>query len=160
MLTGYLIQGSNAMTTPQTSSSDCVMCDLPVFQRGGSDPRQIADLEVSTAVLASKEQFYRGYTLLVLNHHAVELFDLDHAIRQQFVEDANHMAEALNKTFQPLKMNLCLLRNTLRHIHWHLIPRRETDPDPKWPVWKFPFPDVQLSDEEFQQMAHDIRSNL
>ncbi len=136
------------------------MCDLPVFQRGGNDPRQIADLDVSTAVLASREQFYRGYTLVVLNQHAVELFDLDEEIRRQFVEDANRMAEALNKTFQPLKMNLCLLGSTLRHIHWHLIPRRETDPDPKWPVWKFPFPDVKCSDDEFQKMADDIRANL
>ena len=136
------------------------MCELPVFQRGGHDHRRIADLEVSTAVLASREQFYRGYTLLVLNHHATELFDLDQATRQKFVEDANVLAWALNKTFQPLKMNYCLLGNTLPHLHWHLVPRRETDPDPKWPVWKFPFPDVQLSDDQFQQMADEIRANL
>ena len=136
------------------------MCELPVFRRGENDPRRIADLEVSTAVLASREQFYRGYSLLVLNHHATELFDLDQATRQKFVEDANVLARALNKTFQPLKMNYCLLGNTLPHLHWHLVPRRETDPDPKWPVWKFPFPDVQLSDDEFRQMADDIRANL
>lgn len=136
------------------------MCELPVFQRGGNDPRQIADLEVSTAVLSARDQYYRGYTLLVLNQHATELFDLDQGLRQQFVEDANHLAQALNRTFQPLKMNYCLLGNTLRHLHWHLIPRRETDPDPKRPVWEDPFPNVKLSDDEFRQMAAEIRSNL
>ena len=136
------------------------MCDLPVFQRGGHDHRRIADLAVSTAVLASREQFYRGYSLLVLNQHATELFELDPTIRQKFMEDANRLADALNKTFKPLKMNYCILGNILPHLHWHLIPKRDTDPDPTWPVWKFPFPDVNLSEDDFQQMAEDIRANL
>ena len=148
------------MAPPPASSTNCVMCELPAFQRGSDDHRRIADLEVSTAILASREQFYLGYTLLVLNHHAEELFDLDQALRQQFVEDANRIAEALNKTFLPLKMNYCLLGNTLRHLHWHLIPRRDTDPTPKRPVWEDPIPHVQLSDDEFRQMADDIRANL
>ena len=145
---------------PPDSSSGCVMCDLPVFQRGGDDHRRIADLDVSTAILASKEQFYRGYTLLVLNQHATEMFQLDPTIRQKFMEDANRLAQALDKTFKPLKMNYCILGNVLPHLHWHLIPRRETDPDPKWPVWGFPFPETQVSEDEFRQMAKDIRANL
>ena len=88
------------MTTLHASSTNCVMCDLPAFQRGSDDHRRIADLEASTAILASREQF-----------------DLDQSLRQRFVEDANHIAQALNKTFLPLKMNYCLLGNTLRHLH-------------------------------------------
>ena len=115
---------------------------------------------MSTAVLAPREQFYLGYTLLVLNQHAEELFDLDQALRQQFIEDANRIAEALNKTCSPLKMNYCLLGNTLRHLHWHLIPRREADPTPKRPVWEYPIPHVQLSDDEFRKLANGILANL
>lgn len=148
------------MTTLPASSKTCVMCDLPVFQRGSKDYRWIADLAVSTAILASREQFYRGYTLLVLNQHATELFQLEPNIREQFMEDANRLAQALDKTFKPLKMNYCLLGNVLPHLHWHLIPRRETDPDPKWPVWGFQFPETQVSEDEFRQMAKDIRANL
>ena len=77
------------------------------------------------------------------------------------MEDANQVALALAKTFEPLKMNYSLLGNTnptTDHLHWHLTPRRLTDPDPKRPVWVNSFPEVQLSDEEFRQMAGDIRS--
>ena len=102
------------MTTPQASSTNCVMCGLPAFQRGSEDHHRIADLEVSTAILASRGQFYLGYTLLALNQHVEELFDLNQSLRQRSVEDANHIAQALNKTFLPLKMNYCLLGNTLR----------------------------------------------
>ena len=72
---------------------------------------------MSTAILASREQFYLGSTLLVLYQHVEELFNLNQSLRQRFGEDANHIAQALNKTFLPLKMNYCLLGNTLRHLH-------------------------------------------
>ena len=68
------------MAPPPASSTNCVMCELPAFQRASDDHRRIADLEVSTAILASREQFYLGYPLLALNHHAEELFDLDQAL--------------------------------------------------------------------------------
>ena len=96
----------------------------------------------------------------MLNQHVGELFDLDRSLRQRFVEDANHVAQALNKTFLPLKMNYFLLGNTLCHLHWHLIPRRDTDPTPKRPVWEDPIPHIQLSDDEFRRLAADIRANL
>ena len=137
------------------------MCTHPAFLPSDlQDPRKIGVLDVSTALLESRGQYYRGYTLLVLNQHATELYHLDKDTRQRFVEDANRMALALDKTFKPLKMNYCVLGNTLAHLHWHLIPRRESDPDPKRPIWESPFPEVHLSDDEFRQLADEIRTNL
>ncbi|MCH7621834.1 MAG: HIT family protein, partial [Chloroflexi bacterium] len=95
--------------------------------------------------------------------HAIELWDLDPNTRQKFMEEANQVALALAKTFKPLKMNYCLLGNTnptMDHLHWHLTPRRLTDPDPKHHHSAVPFPEVSLSDEEFRQLADEIRSNL
>jgi diadenosine tetraphosphate (Ap4A) HIT family hydrolase len=48
----------------------------------------------------------------------------------------------------------------MSHLHWHLIPRRLTDPNPKRPIWAAPFPEVSLSNEEFTQIADEIRRNL
>ena len=73
------------------------------------------------------------------------------------------MALALAKTFKPLKMNYFLLGNTdpiMDHLHWHIIPRRITDPSPKRPIWEVDFPEVSLSDEEFRRIADEIRGNL
>lgn len=140
---------------------DCPFCVNPIFKDSSLDhPRKIAELEVSTAVLGRTEQYFRGYTLLVLRGHATELFDLDPETRRKFVEDATRLASALAETFHPIKMNYCLLGNTVEHLHWHLIPRRHTDPDPKRPIWESPFPNVQLSDDDFQSMAHEIRGHL
>jgi diadenosine tetraphosphate (Ap4A) HIT family hydrolase len=133
--------------------------------KGLEHPRKIADLEVSTAVLRENSQYYRGYTILFLRHHAVELWDLDPETRQKFMGEANQVAQALAKTFKPLKMNYALLGNTnptTDYLHWHLRPRRLTDPNPKRPIWdeNFPAPEIQLGDEEFRQLANDIRANL
>ncbi len=140
------------------------MCQDPIIQqRDFEHPRKVAELEVSTAVLRSTYQHFRGYTILFLRQHATELWELDQDTRQKFIEEANQVAQALAKTFKPLKMNYCLLGNTdpiMDHLHWHLIPRRLTDPDPKRPIWEVPFPENTLSNEEFIQIADEIRRNL
>ena len=147
-----------------TQQQDCRMCQDPIIQQKGYEhPRKVAELEVSTVVLRPTYQYFRGYTILVLRHHAQELWQLDQETRQKFMEEASQVALALDKTFKPLKMNYSLLGNTdpvMDHLHWHLTPRRLTDPNPKRPVWEVPFPEVTLSDEEFKQLADEIRRNL
>ena len=144
-----------------TQQQDCPMCQDPVIQQKGLDhPCRVAELEVSTCVLQSTDQYFRGYVLVVLRQHATELYHLDPGARHKFIEEVNRVALALDKTFKPLKMNYCLLGNTVAHLHWHLIPRRSTDPNPKRPIWESPFPEVQLSDEEYRQLAAEIRQNL
>ncbi len=144
-----------------SSVQDCPFCQDPAIQQSGFDhPRKVAELEVSTAVLRETYQYFRGYVVLALRQHATELYDLTPETRQKFMEDANQIAKALDKTFQPLKMNYCIMGNTVAHLHWHLIPRRATDPNPRRPHWEDPFPEVHLSEEEFRQMAEEIRRNL
>ena len=120
----------------------------------------MAELEVSTAILGDTTQYFRGFVVVVLRQHATELYQLDPTTRQKFMEDANQISAALDKTFQPLKINYCILGNNVAHLHWHIIPRRETDPNPGHPIWQDPFPFVRLSDEEFRQIADDLRRNL
>ena len=147
-----------------TQQQDCCMWQDPIIQQKGFEhPRKVAELEVSTAVLRLTHQYFRGYTILVLRQHAQELWQLDQETRQLFMEDANQMALALDKTFKPLKMNYSLLGNNdpiMDHLHWHLTPRRLTDPAPKRHISAAPFPEVSLSEEEFKQMADEIRRNL
>ena len=57
-------------------------------------------------------------------------------------------------------MNYGVLGSTVAHLHWRLIPRRESDPKPKIPIWDSPIPEVHLSDDEFRQLADDIRGHL
>ena len=144
-----------------TQQQDCPYCQDPAIQQKGVDhPRKIAELEVSTAFLSGRSQFYRGQTILYLRQHATELYHLDPRTRQRFMEDTSQVAQALDKTFSPLKMNYEILGNGRPHLHWWLSPRRLTDPDPKLPIWVTPTPVIQLSDDEYRQMAEEIRRNL
>lgn len=146
-----------------TQQRDCRMCQDPIIQqRGYKHPHKVTELEVSTAVLRPTHQYFRGYTLLTLRQHANELWELDQETRQKFLEEANQVALAVARTFKPIKMNYCLLGNNdpMSHLHWHLIPRRLTDPNPKRTIWAAPFPEVSLSNEEFTQIADEIRRNL
>lgn len=45
------------------------------------------------------------------------------------------MGETVYKAFKPDKLNYELLGNGDAHMHWHLFPRRLTEPNPRHPVW-------------------------
>jgi diadenosine tetraphosphate (Ap4A) HIT family hydrolase len=95
---------------------------------------RIADCGVSTAYLHD-DQFFPGWTVLVLNRHATELFDLQPEERASLMDDVARVADALAGEFEAVKVNYALLGNQLPHIHWHVIPRRADDPAPREAVW-------------------------
>ncbi len=45
------------------------------------------------------------------------------------------VAEAVFRAFEPRKLNYELLGNSVTHLHWHIFPRYDSDPNPRWPVW-------------------------
>jgi diadenosine tetraphosphate (Ap4A) HIT family hydrolase len=95
---------------------------------------RIADCGVSTAYLHD-DQFFPGWTVLVLNRHATELFELAAAERARLMDEVARVAQALAREFGAVKVNYALLGNQLPHIHWHLIPRGSHDPAPREAVW-------------------------
>ncbi len=84
------------------------------------------------------DQFFPGWTVLVLQRHATELFHLSTDERCRLIEEVSSIAGLLAKEFHATKINYELLGNQLPHIHWHLIPRLATDPAPLEPVWRIP----------------------
>ena len=139
----------------------CFMCQDPMFTDMASQhPQKIAELDVSTAILNRDLQFFRGTTILVFQDHMTELHGLSTELQHRYVDDANRMAEALIKTFPGVKLNHGLFGNAMPHLHWHIIIRRATDPDPKSTIWESEFPIVEQSQEELQITVAEIRRNL
>jgi diadenosine tetraphosphate (Ap4A) HIT family hydrolase len=140
-------------------SFECEMC------RGGLDfkdePLWICDLKVSSAVLA-RNQICRGYCILIYSKgHYAELFQLSQEDLKAFMQDVATISRAIYQAFHPRKMNYELLGNVVPHLHWHIIPRRETDPiELRWPIWGKDYTMLKLSDEEYQQIIKEIRANL
>ena len=128
----------------------------------GSWPEEdhlIADLGLSKAYLHD-DQYFHGWTVVVFNRHATELFHLAPTERIQLMEEVNLVAKTLGQVYEARKINYELLGNQLPHIHWHIIPRLANDPAPLEPVWRVQHEPVRLAQPDLQQQIQLIRTTL
>ncbi len=124
-----------------------------------SGAQRIADCGSSVAYL-HEDQFFPGWTFLVLKRHATEMWQLEPAERAALIEEVTRVARALGAAFGAAKLNYELLGNQIAHIHWHLIPRLAGDPAPKVPVWTVPHEPRTLAPAELAERIALIRSHL
>ena len=94
----------------------------------------IGDLGLTKAYLF-EDQFFAGWTVLILHDHRTELYQLSPKERSELIEEVSRVGEAMTKIFDVRKINSELLGNQVSHMHWHVIPRLQSDPDPLQPVW-------------------------
>lgn len=136
------------------AGEDCPMCR---DESKGMD--MVGDLGVTRAYLQRSANF-RGYCVLVLKRHAVELDDLSTEERSSLIEDIARTARAVRKVCRPRKLNYEILGNMVPHIHCHIIPRYETDPAWDRAAW-FALPDADtLSDEEYSALSAALRAEI
>jgi diadenosine tetraphosphate (Ap4A) HIT family hydrolase len=124
-----------------------------------SKDHKIAELGLTVAYL-SDDQFFLGWTVLVLKRHATELFDLTREERTQLIEEVTEIARTLAVVFDAVKVNYELLGNKVPHLHWHIIPRPANDPAPLEPVWRVKHQPKRLSSDELQARISSIRTHL
>ena len=113
--------------------SDCEICRR-IERMTPENPYLVAELETGYAVLADN-QHIPGYTIFVSKTCVPELHDLSPGVRSRFLNEMALVAEAVFRAFAPRKLNYELLGNSVAHLHWHIFPRYEDDPNPQWPVW-------------------------
>ena len=119
----------------------------------------IADCGPAKAYLHD-DQFFGGWTVLVLNRHVTELYELGRDERAALMDAVSEVARALAAVYGAVKMNYALLGNQLPHIHWHLIPRTADDPNPREPVWTYPHEPRLLSPADQRRRIDAIRARL
>ncbi len=112
----------------------CELCAKLQSCRDGTHPGLIAELDTGFAVLGDS-QFFLGYSLLIAKDPVTELHELPRDRRLRLLEEVAQLAEAVAIVTQSHKLNYEALGNMVHHMHWHIFPRRLTDPDPKAPVW-------------------------
>ena len=128
----------------------------------GTWPREdhfIADLGLSKAYLHD-DQFFPGWTVVVFQRHATELFHLAPTERIQLMEEVNLVAKTLAHVLAAKKINYELLGNQLPHIHWHLIPRLAADPAPLEPVWRVEHDPVRRAGPDLQDTIQLLRQAI
>lgn len=117
----------------------------------------IADGSITRAYLQPSASF-RGYCILVLKRHAVELDDLTPEERAALIEDIARVAHAIRAVCKPKKLNYEILGNVVPHIHVHIIPRYTTDSTWDRAAW-FALPDPDsLPEDEYLRLAEELRS--
>jgi len=141
--------------SPAPCGAACPACE-------GSWPAaadRIAELSEGTLYLHT-DQFFPGWSVLVLRRHATELFDLARDERGRLIEDVTHAARALKEAFDARKVNYALFGNLVPHIHWHLIPRLAGDPAPREPVFAVPHDAIELRPDDRAERIARIRDRL
>jgi diadenosine tetraphosphate (Ap4A) HIT family hydrolase len=124
------------------------------------DPaNRIVDLGASVAYLHA-DQFFAGWTVLVLRRHATELFELERGERACLMDEVSAVAQGLGALFGARKLNYALFGNVLPHIHWHVIPRLADDPAPGEAVFAIPHEPVALDPPARRARIARIRAAL
>ena len=119
---------------------------------------KICDLEVSTVYLF-KEQTYKGRCNVVFKEHKSEITDLTEEEAAAFIKDVRKVAKAIQKAFNPGKINYGAFADTMKHLHFHVVPKYEGGPS-----WGTTFEmnpgKVLLNDEEYNELITKINAFL
>ena len=135
---------------------DCLYCTNNETLKSLMLP--IAEMRVSRAFLF-KEQTYRGRFLLAYNGHVNDLNELSDAERDAFMADVARVTRAMQRVFNPEKINYGAYSDKLSHLHFHLAPKYVDGPD-YGGTFRMNPGEVYLSDEEYARMIDDIKAAL
>ncbi|MCU1426745.1 MAG: diadenosine tetraphosphate hydrolase [Actinomycetia bacterium] len=113
----------------------CDLCAGAQRMDRGDDPYAVARLETGFVRL-HEVQYFRGYTVFAAKTCVAELHELERGERDLYLAEMSEVAHALSRAFRPRKLNYELLGNSVPHLHWHLVPRYDTDPHPRGPIWE------------------------
>ena len=118
----------------------------------------IADLRVSRAFLF-KEQTYCGRGLVAYNGHVNDLNELSDEERNAFMADVAQVTRAMQKAFNPEKINYGAYSDKLSHLHFHLAPKYVDGPD-YGGTFRMNPGEVYLSDAEYADLIQAVKDNL
>lgn len=86
-------------------------------------------------VVLLEDKDYPAYCRMELIAHIKEMTDLQPQDRARTMKVVFAVETAIREVIQPDKINLASLGNKTPHMHWHVIPRFETDkhfPNSHW----------------------------
>ena len=115
--------------------TDCPACEQNDAADRGNDPWAVVRLSTGY-VRVHRIRRFRGYTLFVAKACVAELHELEPDARDAHLTEMAEVARAVFEAFGPDKMNYEALGNSVRHLHWHLVPRRADDARPQGPIWE------------------------
>jgi len=116
------------------SPPDCPFC-RKLSDLNSLPPEELIWQFPHSMALLGPWKYFHGYCILVARAHATELNQLPDVERIAYFNEMCLLAKAIEEGFHPRKLNYELLGNQVPHLHWHLFPRYDHDPDVLKPVW-------------------------
>ena len=100
-----------------------------------ASPHEILWQDDFCRVVLLNDADYPAYCRVELIAHVKEMSDLPPSQRARMMNVVFAVETALREVMNPDKINLASLGNKTPHLHWHVIPRFETDkhfPNSHW----------------------------
>lgn len=116
-------------------SSGCPHC-LTIKQTAAAKNHKLIYETPLAVVVAGDHQFFPGYCLVIAKRHVREMHDMPRVEALALFEDVLHVGRVIQASFECWKMNYVSLGNIHEHLHWHVIPRYQSDPDHREHPWK------------------------
>lgn len=122
-----------------------------------------------TFVVLGVNQGLPGWCVLILREHREHMAELPRKEQAAIFDEVARVADAIRAVFPnsgaaagPPRINYECLGNQVNHIHWHVIPRHASDPDPRNAVWGFPAETLRgtMSDHDRQTLIVQLRKAL
>ena len=107
---------------------ECLICRKIAAWKRGENPMVVHEFANSIFVVGD-HQYHRGYCLVLLKEHLGEMHELKTEGQQAYLGEVMRAATAMAHVLRPWKMNYSCYGNQVPHLHWHLFPRYEEDPD-------------------------------
>ena len=127
--------------------SDCALC-LPT-------PHDLLWQDDFCRVVLLHDPDYPAYCRVELLAHVKEMTDLPPADRARTMKVVFAVESAMREVIQPDKINLASLGNKTPHMHWHVLPRFESDkhfPNSHW--------GEAVRDSEVQPLSKALKDQL
>ncbi len=140
------------MTPDNATTANCGICAIIDRIKAGNFHDHIAELPGCYVILGDR-QYYRGYCVLLSKIHATELYLMTAEDARVLFDEVRLVAEAIAAVVTPWKMNYECLGNSEPHVHWHLLPRYETDELRRGPIWMRAESEQKVSLEENDRLA-------
>lgn len=127
--------------------SDCPLCK--------PTPHDLLWQDDFCRVVLLHDADYPAYCRVELLAHVKEMTDLPPAERARTMKVVFAVETAVREVIQPDKINLASLGNKTPHMHWHILPRFESDkhfPNSHW--------GESIRDSEVQPLSKVVRDRL
>lgn len=123
-------------------------------------------------VILNEDQSYLGRGIVYLKSRYIEdpLQLTKEEWRELWFDILPRLKKALEKSFQPDRINYCHLANFTHQVHWHIVPRYEKNPGREFAGEIFrdervgknysPYPEKILSLDKMQKICEEIKRHL